>query len=104
MDWTPPKFLFEAQHRRREKLYMAPSNWDTSFRTFRSYSDTVLEYLRRKGYNATFIIRICTGLLPSVFNQSIILLQVFWGSACGFAFVSSDRQFLGICENNMNGI
>ena len=78
MDWTPPKFLFEAQHRRREKLYMAPSNWDTSFRTFRSYSDTVLEYLRRKGYNATFIIRICTGLLPSVFNQSIILLQVFF--------------------------
>ena len=64
MDWTPPKFLFEAQHRRREKLYMAPSNWDTSFRTFRSYSDTVLEYLRRKGYNATFIIRICTGLPP----------------------------------------
>ena len=35
-------------------------------------------------------------------SNFFILLQVFWGSACGFAFVSSDRQFLGICENNKN--
>ena len=49
IDWTPPKYVLEAQQRHRDKLQTKPATWDQSFRTFRAYADTVLEYLRKKG-------------------------------------------------------
>ena len=50
----------DAQYQQKGRKFLAPSTWETSFRTFRSYADTVLEYLRKNGYNATFILRITT--------------------------------------------
>ena len=50
----------DAQYQEKGRKFLAPSTWETSFRTFRSYADTVLEYLRKNGYNATFILRITT--------------------------------------------
>ena len=35
-------------------------HWNISFREFRAYADTVLDYLRKKGINAKLILRVGT--------------------------------------------
>ena len=49
----------EHQYRQLEKKFLKPSEWDLGFRQFLSFAETILEYLRKRGYNATFISRIC---------------------------------------------
>ena len=37
---------------------MKPSEWDLSFRQILSFAETVLDYLRKRGTNATFVLRL----------------------------------------------
>ena len=56
--WNPPKYVLEVQYKNLEKKYLKPSEWDLSFRQILSFAETVLDYLRKRGTNATFVLRL----------------------------------------------
>ena len=52
--------VIEAQQRAIDKALSKPQPWQVHFREFRAYVDTVLDYLRRKGFNAKVCMRIAS--------------------------------------------
>ena len=52
--------MIEAQQRAIDKALSKPQPWQVHFREFRAYVDTVLDYLRRRGYNAKVCMRIAS--------------------------------------------
>ena len=52
--------VIEAQQRAIDKALAKPQPWQVHFREFRAYVDTVLDYLRRRGYNAKVRMRIAS--------------------------------------------
>ena len=56
--WNPPRYVLEVQYRKLEKKYLKPSQWDLNFRQTLSFTETVLDYLRKRGTNASFVLRL----------------------------------------------
>ena len=59
LTWNP-LIVIEAQQRAIDKALSKPQPWQVHFREFRAYVDTVLDYLRRRGYNAKVCMRIAS--------------------------------------------
>ena len=59
LSWNP-LIVIEAQQRAIDKALSKPQPWQVHFREFRAYVDTVLDYLRRRGYNAKVCMRIAS--------------------------------------------
>ena len=55
--WKPTQSVLDARQRQLNKSMSKSQSWDVNFRQFRAYADMVVDYLRKKGFNAQLILR-----------------------------------------------